>query len=234
MIRNKLALLLAFTQLVAINASSQIARTLWSGAELRFPFSKTFRVTFSPELRLNDEFKVKDFIMEADAQLRFHKLFQPIVSYRFNRFYDDPGKYFNEQRLGAGVNSSVKFGRFKLTNRFYYFHKLINRYGYGYSIETRREFREGFKITYNIRRTKLEPFVQAQIYYDISPHRNHEFSRIRIRTGLEYPFSKQSSIDLFFQVQDKLNTSNPLQTYTVGIYYSYKLPTPKPKTVDIE
>jgi len=234
MTRYKLAFLLAFTLLIAINASSQVARTLWSGAELQFPFSKAFRVTFSPELRLTDEKKIDDFILEAEAQLRIHKLLQPTFSYRYYRFYDDPGEYFNGQRLGAGISSSVELGRFKLTNRLYYFHRLVNRYGYGYSIETRRELREGIKITYNIRGTKLEPFVQAEIYYDISPNRNHEFSKIRIRTGLEYPFSKRSSIDLFFQVQDKLNTSNPLRTYTVGIFYNYKLPTPKPKPIDIE
>lgn len=234
MIRNKLALIFASTLLIVTNASSQVARTLWSGAELQLPFTKAFRVTFSPELRLTDEKRIDDFILEAEAQLRIHKLLQPTISYRYYRFYDDPGEYFNGQRLGAGINSSVELGRFKLTNRIYYFHRLINRYGYGYSIETRRELREGIKITYNIRRTKLEPFVQAEIYYDISPDRNHEFSRVRIRTGLEYPFSKRSSIDLFFQMQDKLNTSNPLRTYTIGIFYNYKLPTPKPKSVDIE
>lgn len=234
MIRNKPALLFASTLLIVTQASSQVARTLWSGAELQFPFSKTFRITFSPELRLTDEKRIDDFILETEAQLRINKLLQPTISYRYYRFYDDPGEYFNGQRLGAGVNSSVELGRFKMTNRIYYFHRLINRYGYGYSIETRRELREGIKITYNIRRTKLEPFVQAEIYYDISPDRNHEFSRIRIRTGLEYPFSKRSSIDFFFQVQDKLNTSNPLRTYTVGIFYNYKRPRPKPKSADIE
>jgi len=213
---------------------TQEARSLWSGAELQLPFSKAFRVTLSPELRLTNEMKVDEYILEAEAQLRIHKLFQPTVSYRFYRFYDDPGEYFNGQRLGIGVNSLVELGRFKVTNRIYYFHRIINRYGYGYSIETRREIREGLKLTYNIPKTKLEPFIQAEIYYDISPNRNHEFSKIRVRTGLEYPFNKRSSMDIFFQIQDKLNTNNPLRTYTIGIFYNYKFPMPKPKAVDLE
>lgn len=229
----KLIIILSFS-LITRKAYSQEARSLWSGAELQLPFSKAFRVTLLPELRLTNEGRIDDFIIEAEAQLRIHKLLQPIISYRYYRFYDDPGEYFNGQRLGAGINSSVELGRFKLSNRIYFFQRLINRYGYGYSIETRRELRQGIKIAYNIRRTKLEPFVQAMIYYDISPDRDHEFSRVRIRTGLEYPFSKRSSIDLFFQIQDKLNTSNPLRTYTIGIFYNYKLSTPKPKSVDVE
>jgi len=233
--RNKLALLFASTFLLIVtHASSQVARTLWSGAELQIPYSKAFSVTFSPELRLTDKKRIDDFILEAEAQLRIHKILRPTISYRYYRFYDDPGEYFNGQRLGAGINSSVELGRLKMTNRLFYFHRLITRYAYGYSIETRREFREGIKITYNIRRTKLKPFVQAEIYYDLSPNRNYEFSKIRVRTGLEYPLNKRSSIVLFFQIQDKLNTSNPLRTYTVGIFYNYKLPTPKPKSVDIE
>ncbi|MEW5845348.1 MAG: DUF2490 domain-containing protein [Bacteroidota bacterium] len=237
MIRSKSLLkilIILSISLLAYNAYTQEARSLWSGAELQLPFSKAFRVTLSPELRLTDEKRIDDFILEADAQLRIHKLLQPTISYRYYRFYDDPGEYFNGQRLGLGVNSSAEFGRFKLTNRLYYFHRLINRYGYGYSIETRREIREGLKLSYNIPRSKLEPFVQTEIYFDLSPDRNHEFSKIRVRTGLGYPFNKRSSIDLFFQVQDKLNTNNPLRTYTIGVFYNYKLPTPKPKPVDIE
>lgn len=220
--------------LFEVNTSAQEARTIWGGSEIQIPFSKAFRVTCAPELRLTDQMKVDEMILEVEAQLRLHKLFKPVLSYRYSRFYDDPGEYFNGQRIGIGMNSATEISRFKLTNRLYYFHRLINRYDYGYSIETRREIREGIKIAYNIKQTKLEPFVQTEIYYDLSPNRNHEFSKIRFRAGMGYPFSKRSSLDLFFQVQDKLNTKNPLRTYTLGIYYNFSLPTPKPKAVAVE
>lgn len=203
---------------------------LWTGVELQAPLSKKVEVTLSPEVRFTDQSqKVDDILFEADARIRWFKLFQPEFSYRFSRSYDDPGQYFNGNRLSAGVRSVVDVGRFRFSNRIQYMHSLTNKYSLGYSIETRRYIREGLKISYNIRKSKLEPFVQAEIYYDLSPDRNHEFSRIRYRAGFELPVSKRSTIDIYFLLQDKLNTKNPLRTYAIGVFYTYTLPRPKPR-----
>lgn len=209
---------------------SQEHRMLWTGAEFDAPLSKKLQVTLSPEVRFTDQSqKIDDILFEANARIRWLKLFQTEFSYRFSRSYDDPGQYFNGNRLSAGFRSALDIGRFRFRNRLRYMHSLTNKYSFGYSIETRRYIREGLKISYNIRKSKLEPFVQAEIYYDLSPDRNHEFSRIRYRAGLELAVSKRSAFEIFFQLQDKLNTKNPLRTYALGMYYSFTLPRPKPR-----
>ncbi|WP_288020079.1 DUF2490 domain-containing protein [Tenuifilum sp.] len=215
--------------LFGMNTYSQVSRTFWTGANANLSLSKKVDVSFSPEIRLIDDMSIDKLILETDAKIKFHKLFQLGISYRYYRFHDDPGEYFNAHRLGINVRTNIGLGRFKLSNRFYYFHRLINRYNYGYSIETQREFREGIKLSYNIKGSKIEPFIQSEIYFDVSPNETKEFSKIRFRTGIEYPLNKKSSIDLFFQLQDKLNTNNPLRTYTLGVYYNFDIQKAKSK-----
>lgn len=203
---------------------------LWTGVKFQAPISNKVQVALSPEIRLtNQSHKVDDILLEADARIRWFKLFQPEFSFRIFRSYDDPGHYFNGNRVSIGIRSVLDVGRFRFSNRFQYMHSLTNKYSFGYSIETQRHLREGLKITYNIRKSKIEPFIQAEIFYDLSPERNHEFFRIRYRAGLELPVSKRSSFDIFFQLQDKLNTKNPLRTYALGVFYSFALPRPKPR-----
>lgn len=194
------------------------------GAELNIPFSKKIKASVAPEVRFaNGESQLDEFLIDANARLRVSRLFEPQLSYRFYRFYDYPGRFFTGNRFSVGIRSSVKIERFRLVNLLRYQHQLINRYDYGYTIEVRRALRERLRLSYNIRRTKLEPYVQAEIAYDFTKGRNYEFYRFRLRAGFDYPIPKRSSLEVFFQLQDKLNTSNPLRTYTLGIYYNFDL-----------
>ncbi|MGE0078879.1 MAG: DUF2490 domain-containing protein [Bacteroidales bacterium] len=215
-----LLVLLAFSYV----GESQTKRGLWMGVDLSKPLTKSLSVNISPELRCeNSPFRMQDFILEASFRLKLISWVQFEGGYRYSRFYEkDFDDRFNDSRYFAGIRSKIDFGRFSLVNRGHNQRSLIYWYEDGYSVEVMDNLRNRVHLNYNIPRTKLEPFIQGELYYDISSGKQSEFNRIRLRAGASYPLNKRGQVEVFWQYQEKLNANNLEDSYVLGVFYSYK------------
>lgn len=234
-------ILRCFMAIIAIGilpnaVEAQTTYGCWTGVELRKPLTRSLSVSVSPEFRFtNSPLRLDDFLLEAEIRFRIYRWLQLEGGYRYSRFYDDEfNDRFKRHRHSAGIRSRFYVARFGFTYRFQYQHSTIYWYDYGYSVESKDNLRNRLQVSYNIPRTKIEPFVMGEIYYDISSGKQHEFNRFRFRVGVSYPFNKRNEIEVFGQYQDKLNAKDPMTTYAVGVFYSHKFRQPKRSVNDTD
>lgn len=208
----------------------------WTGIDMSKPLTKSLSISLSPEVRLlNSTVHFDDFLVSAGIQFKILKWLQFELGYRYSRFYEaDLDDRFNEHRYSVAFKPRFDFGRFTLTYRGQFQRSLIYWYSYGYSVETKDNFRSRLQVSYNIPNTKVEPFLMGEFYYDLTSEKDREFNRIRLRVGFTYPLKKRNEIQVFGQYQSKLNTGNPEQSYVLGVFYSFEFRKFMPATTDNE
>lgn len=229
----KIFLLIAFSLLLLSNrAISQEVYGLWTGVEVTKPLSNSLSVSVVPELRMTSSpLRVDDMLLEANIAFKPLKWLQLVGGYRYSRFYEsDFDDRFNGHRYSIAVQPKLELGRFTFSYRGQYQHSMIYWYDMGYSIETKDNFRNRLQISYNIPKTKIEPFVMGELYYDLTSAKQNEFNRLRARAGVTYPLNKRNEIEVFCQYQTKLNSNTPETSYVLGIFYSFSFRKSKPAT----
>ena len=69
---------------------------------------------------------------------------------------------------------------------------------------------------------KYEPFVSTEIYY-LLDNSGKYFNRIRYKIGTDYELNKRNTINLFYMIQQELNSKNPVRAFILGLGYRYTL-----------
>lgn len=228
-------LLIFFSLLLLSNrAISQDLYGLWTGVEVTKPLTNSLSVSVTPELRVTSSpFRVDDMLLEANIAFKPLKWLQLIGGYRYSRFYEsDFDDNFNGHRYSIAIRPKFELGRFSFTYRGQFQRSMIYWYDLGYSIETKDNFRNRLQVSYNIPKTKVEPFIMGELYYDLTSGKQREFNRLRVRAGISYPLNKRNEIEIFGQYQTKLNAKTSEISYVLGVYYSFSLRKSKPSTTD--
>ena len=106
----------------------------------------------------------------------------------------------------------------KLKKRFLVYSR--SRYLYqGNSFEYNSVIREKVGISYNIRKTKLEPESSVECFYTW----NESIDKIRYTLLISYPITKSLDFDLAYRIQKEFNVNNPETLFIFGGKLSYKL-----------
>lgn len=227
----KSLLLIALSLLLLSNrAISQDVYGLWTGVEVVKPLSNSLSVSVAPELRMTSSpFRVDDMLLEANIAFKPLKWMQIVVGYRYSRFYEsDFDDRFNGHRYSIAIRPKFQLGRFSFAYRGQYQRSMIYWYDLGYSIENKDNFRNRLQISYNVPKTKVEPFMMGELYYDLTSGKQREFNRLRVRVGVSYPFNKRNEVEVFGQYQTKLNAKTYETSYVLGVFYSFSFRKSKP------
>ena len=106
----------------------------------------------------------------------------------------------------------------KLKKRFLVYSR--SRYLYqGNSFEYNSVIREKVGISYNIRKTKLEPESSVECFYTW----NESIDKIRYTLLISYPITKSLDFDLAYRIQQEFYVNNPETLFIFGGKLSYKL-----------
>ena len=106
----------------------------------------------------------------------------------------------------------------KVKKRFLVY--LRSRYLYqGNSFEYNSVIREKVGISYNIRKTKLEPESSVECFYKW----NESIDKIRYTLLISYPITKNIDFDLAYRIQQEFYVNNPETLFIFGGKLSYKL-----------
>ena len=93
---------------------------------------------------------------------------------------------------------------------------MKNRLRYQYQ-EENFTLRDKVSLSYNIRKTPLEPFTTFELFF-----KDSEFKKWRFTLGASYPFLKEFDIDVYYRLQQSFNTNNPKQLHILGLGMEYK------------
>ena len=74
-------------------------------------------------------------------------------------------------------------------------------------------------MDYNIKNFKLDPYFQVELFRKYETGEDAKFSKLRWTLGTSYPITKNSDIQLFYRLDNELNTTYAKDTYILGLGY---------------
>ena len=189
-------------------------------------FTKTKRkgsITFKQGYRFREN---SSLLSKQYSDLRFklmlNKRLSFAIGYRYSTDWNIPLEsrtlllypyVYNKHRYYSDI-----IVKKKLKKRFLVYSR--SRYLYqGNSFEYNSVIREKVGISYNIRKTKLEPESSVECFYTW----NESIDKIRYTLLISYPITKSLDFDLAYRIQQEFYVNNPETLFIFGGKLSYKL-----------
>ncbi len=138
--------------------------------------------------------------------------FEFSIGYRFSNDFDLDFSTENKHRYYSDFSSRYKYKRFKIS-----FRDRLQCQGNRSGFSTL--FRQKVDVSYNVRKTPFEPFLQFEFFMNM----NEEFEKLRYTIGFSHPIFKDLNGDFFYRIQQDLNTDNRENMFILGTSLSYKL-----------
>ena len=138
--------------------------------------------------------------------------FEVSVGYRFSNDFNLDFTSENKHRYYSDFSSKYKYKRFKISLR-----ERVQYQGNSSGFSTL--FRQKLDVSYNVRKIPIEPFLQFEFFINM----DEEFEKLRYTIGFSQPIFKNLNADLFYRIQQTLNTNNPENIFILGTSLSYKL-----------
>ena len=185
---------------------------LWNTLNFKKKISKSYYTDFKYGLRYRE-----------NASIISNQFFDFRLKYRQNKKWSYALGYRNI--LDYSFSSEIDY-----KNRYYldlYYSKKIDRYfidlrnrilTQNNRFSSKQVFRQKIKLSYNIRKTKLEPSLAFEIFYDFSS----SFYKLRNSIALSYPINKKTDFSLVYKTENEFNVAEPNTLYIFEPKISYR------------
>ena len=207
----------------------------WYGVNASVSIDKNFRIKAGALLSLNTAPSDYSF-SQGEIGLSYKIKRRMYIEGGYSRQLLNNTRTRREQfNISPGLFNKLAFDRVYLNYSFR--HNIVKRLSLRHRLEGQYFFPEVDKyrsrliyvqrLSYNIRRTTLSPYIEQQIFYYAGGDIPDGISRYRIRTGLRFKLIDDfpMTTSLYFMMQNEMNT-NPLpeNDYNVfGISASFSL-----------
>ena len=180
---------------------------LWSKVGASYNLNKDLRVSLYQGFRARENASLPD-VTFSNLSLKYDliKKWSVAIGYRYITDFDLSQNTSASHRIYADINYRKKKKRWLMKNRL--------RYQYQ---EENFTLRDKVSLSYNIRKTPLEPFTAFELFF-----KDSEFNKWRYTLGASYPFLKEFDIDAYYRIQQSFNTNNPKQLHILGLVIEYK------------
>ena len=186
----------------------------WTNIKISKKVYKRTKLTVKEGLRfrensslLNKSFtdvKLTHRIRKTDINLSLGYRFSDEFNLALHREY--------KHRYYFDFSSEYKYKRYKLSIR--------DRVQYqGNYSSYNKLFRQKFDLSYNVRKTPFEPYVQFEYFVNF----DEKFEKLRYTLGFSHPIVKDLDLNLFYRIQKELNVNNPERLFILGSSLRYKL-----------
>lgn len=179
----------------------------WSKIGVSYDLNKDLSVSLDQGLRFRENASLPD-VTFSNLSLKYDliKKWSVAIGYRYITDFDLSQNTSTSHRIYTDVNYRKKKKRWLMKNRL--------RYQYQ---EENFTLRDKVSLSYNIRKTPLEPFTAFELFF-----KDSEFKKWRYTLGASYPFLKEFDIDVYYRLQQSFNTNNPKQLHILGLGMEYK------------
>ena len=179
----------------------------WSKIGVSYDLNKDLSVSLDQGLRFRENASLPD-VTFSNLSLKYDliKKWSVAIGYRYITDFDLSQNTSTSHRIYTDVNYRKKKKRWLMKNRL--------RYQYQ---EENFTLRDKVSLSYNIRKTPLEPFTAFELFF-----KDSEFKKWRFTLGASYPFLKEFDIDVYYRLQQSFDTNNPKQLHILGLGMEYK------------
>lgn len=213
--------LLILTILFSFGGLAQSQPSTWIELGFSKTIIKNLKVEFNPELRLFGDFKMDTYILEGGLSYKLHKYLTVAGYYRYENEWDykkSTGAYkgqVSSNRIAFDAKSGFELNRFDFQFRLRY----TNGADFDQTTDDRASyFRYRAKVNYDIKGSKLEPYVSVEAFHDLILN---DVDKMRYTGGLSYPINKNNELSLFYRLQDYSENEKSSMSI-IGIGYSLK------------
>ena len=131
---------------------------------------------------------------------KIDKDFKLGVGYRLNENYDLAQRVTIQNRYFTDIYLRKKHKKWTFKDRLRY-QNQANKYA----------LRNKAEVTYNIRKTPLEPYLAVEAFYNFEV-----VNKLRYTLGASYPINKKINFDLYYRIQDEVNENKSNDLYILG------------------
>lgn len=152
------------------------------------------------------------------SPIKFLKLEAKYRYTKNRKNYSDEYKYTN--LIAVAAEAKYKIDDLRLYYRLQYQNRDDESLWNGTDTEG-NIYKNRVKFKYNIRRTKLTPYLYSEIYVQKGIN-GIDATKLKTVGGLEYPASKYGTIKLFYRNDRELTDFIPFTYHTIGFSYNFK------------
>jgi len=216
--KNKI-LLLTLAIMLSLSGYTQSGPSTWVELEFSKKLIKNLKVEFNPELRLFSGFEMDTYILEGGLSYKLHKYLTIAGYYRYENEWDyknSTGAYKGQvasNRIAFDAKSGFELNCFDFQFRLRY----TNGADFDQTTDDRTSyFRYRAKINYDIKGSKLAPYVSVEAFHDLILN---DVDKMRYTGGVAYPINKSNELSIFYRLQDYSETAKESMDI-IGIGYS--------------
>jgi len=211
MIKNSLLFILFFFSFLSFSQENDFQ--IWNSATLKKKINKqhNFDVKYGLRFRENASLVSKSFI-DLRSKYRLNKKLSLAIGYR-------------------NISERSIYSEIENKNRFYfdsYHSKTIKRFSFdirnrfllqGNNNDFNEVLRQRFRVSYNLRKTKLEPSVFIEHFSSFTKFIN----KLRYSLFVSYPIYKKLNFNLGYKIQQEFNIVDPETLFIFETKLIYKL-----------
>lgn len=184
----------------------------WIELEFTKKFLKDFEFSIIPEFRLQDNFTMDEYIFEGKLSYEPFKYLDLAASYRLNTNVKTKGNEVSHS-LVFDATGKIKIERFKASLRT----RFSNETDSGDNPLSVYYFRPRIKLQYNIRKTKIEPYISYELFQNL---KEKDLYKGRFDAGLSRDIGKMHKVGLYYRLQDYFDLRDTI--HILGINYQFK------------
>jgi hypothetical protein len=186
----------------------------WIDAELTKKITKKIDFSLTPEVRLQDDFRVDEYMAEGRLSYEPLKFLSLAAGYRINNNLKNSGnewtsRFTIDAQTGKGIGRWNPSFRLRFTNYSDFDETTDEKINY---------LRYRIKVDYDIKNSKINPFIGYELFHNLN---DKTINKSRFDLGFNWNFLKRNRISLYYRLQDYFTVKNSI--HILGIGYQLKL-----------
>ncbi len=205
-------------------ASAQVNDAgLWASINLEKKLSKKVSLQFSEELRFNENItELGAIFSEISGEYRYNKMFSISAGYRFTQRRKVDDSYSIRHRYMINLNVKNKIGQFSTNVRVRYQSQFKDVQSSEDGMVPDNYLRTKLSVKYELGK-KYTPFISGELFFNVNRPDGILMDNYRIAAGVDYEFSKRSSVELGYQIDSEIQVANPWTSYVITLGWNYLL-----------
>jgi len=197
----------------------------WSSLNFDFKANKRLSFNLEQQIRLKENSSEIDvYFTELSTNYEFNKHVYAGVGLRFIRKNDNTGKiqgYENHGRVNFDLGYKTGFDRFDIGTRLRFQSKNEWDSDKEEGDFSNNHLRFKTSLAYNIRKSKIDPEISAEIFRHYQEDEESEFNKYRLTLGAKYRHKRYGKMGVFYRLEKEINTDEPKLTHILGLKYTY-------------
>ncbi len=194
-----IAFLLTFCLCTNLMMGQENEWNSWTNISLTKNINKKLSLSFSPEVRFTEQFKVDEYFFETGLEYKLFKFLNIGGNYRYivNERETKSTEYFGRLALDLTGKYSLKKLEFQLRTRYCQYNDFD-------ADEDSNDpyLRYRLKLKYNISKLKIKPSIAMELFQQLN---DNEITKTRTTVGLDYKINKTQKIGVKYLIQNYLN-----------------------------